>query len=118
MTEAFDSKPFPLLVIFLQLVGINLHLFQYVGNGFSLITIQSWRNIDVVAGVMKVLRGISCVLEAFSFTRDISENVHKKIGTYVLSGGPLKKRLKNCSVHCPVHLHILEAYRLQCAAFL
>ena len=51
------------LVIFLQLVGINLHLFQYVDNGFSLITIQSCRNIDVVVGVMKdrCLRGISYV---------------------------------------------------------
>ena len=46
-------------MIFLQLVGIKLHLFQYVGNGFSLITIESWRNIDVVVGVMKdrCLRG-------------------------------------------------------------
>ena len=28
----------------------------------------------------------------------------KNFGTYVLSGGPLKKRLKNLQ-HCPVHLH-------------
>ena len=65
---------FPLLVIFLQLAGINLHLFQYVGNGFSIITIQSWRNIDVVAGVMKdrCLRGNFVCLS-------LAENVHKKI---------------------------------------
>ena len=65
---------FPLLVIFLQLVGINLHLFQYAGNGFSLITIQSWRNIDVVTGVMKdrwLRENFACL--------SLVENVHKKI---------------------------------------
>ena len=61
-------------MIFLQLVGINLHLFQYVDNGFSLITIQSWRNIDVVAGVMKdrCLRGNFVCLS-------LTKNEHKKI---------------------------------------
>ena len=60
--------------MFLQLVGINLHLFQYVGNGFSLITIQSWRNVDVVTGVMKdrwLRKNFACL--------SLAENVHKKM---------------------------------------
>ena len=65
---------FPLLVIFVQLAGINLHLFQYIGNGFSLITIQSWRNIDVITTVMKD----RCLRENFACL-SLAENVHKKI---------------------------------------